>query len=100
MNTLIEGDLSNGGVGMTRSFLVAILAVGATCVPLGAQQAGSADENAVRALIESSGETKPKVMDDFIFVAGAYPRPIIGRGQIDASDTAMAEADAERKKRS
>src|SRR5215831_10102394 len=71
---------------MARSFLIAMLLVGATCVPLGAQQAETADAKAVWALIESSGETQPKVTDDIIFVAGPYPRPIIGRDKFEARD--------------
>jgi hypothetical protein len=84
---------------MTRSFLITALALSVTCVPLSAQDVKTADEKAVWALIESSGQTKPKAMNDVIFVAGAYPRPIIG-GKLDPSDKEMAEADAERNKRS
>ena len=84
---------------MTRPFLVAMLAVGAICVPLRAQEVRTAEEKAVWALIESSGQALPKVMDDVILVSGAYPRPIIGR-QSKPSDTGMAEAEAEMKKRS
>ena len=84
---------------MARPFLIAMLAMGATCVPLRAQRVRTSDEKAVWALIESSGQTWPKVMDDVIYVSGAYPRPIIGR-KIEPSATGMAEADAEMKKRS
>jgi ketosteroid isomerase-like protein len=38
--------------------------------------------------------------DDVIFVSGAYPKPMIGRQAIPASDTAMTSAQSETRKRS
>jgi hypothetical protein len=45
----------NRGVAMPRSFLIAMLALGANWVPLYAQETRTADQKAVWALIESSG---------------------------------------------
>lgn len=65
---------------------------------LTAQQ--SQDEQAVRKLIDNFHVSSKTATDDVIFVSGAYPRPIIGRQAISASDTAMIDAQGETRKRS
>jgi ketosteroid isomerase-like protein len=65
---------------------------------LSAQQ--SQDEQTVRRLIENFDESSKRTTEDIIFVSGAYPRPLIGRQAIPASDTAMTRAEAETRKRS
>ncbi|HKP50091.1 MAG TPA: hypothetical protein VJU17_08770 [Gemmatimonadales bacterium] len=64
---------------------------------LSAQQ--SQDERAVRQLIENFKQSSKTTTDDVIFVSGAFPRPIIGRKAISASDTGMRNAQAETRKR-
>ena len=95
-----SGTYLNWGIAMPRSFLITMLALGANWVPLCAQETRTADQKAAWALIESSGKTRPNVTDDFIFVSGAYPRPIIGRQKFAPNDTGMANAEAEMRKRS
>lgn len=65
---------------------------------LGAQQ--SQDERVVRSLIENFHESSKQTTDDVIFVSGAYPKPMIGRQAISASDTAMTSAQVAHRKRS
>lgn len=78
---------------MLRPFILTFIGIAVSAGPLHSQQAKTAEEKAVWALIEASGSIHPKVTDDFVFVSGHYPRPIIGRQQVVAEDTATASAD-------
>jgi hypothetical protein len=63
-----------------------------------AQQPQGKAEREVWALIQATDTAGPKVTDSVIFVSGAYPRPIIGRGQ--PRDRATQAAQKETGKRS
>ncbi|MGN6392595.1 MAG: hypothetical protein ACTHM9_10165 [Gemmatimonadales bacterium] len=84
---------------MNRAALI-LLALSFAAPPLLAQQPKTADERAVWALIESSATAEPKMMDDIVFVSGAYPKPMIGRNAIDPRDSSMANADTAMRRRS
>ena len=47
-----------------------------------AQQPQGKAEREIWALIQATDTANPKTTDSVIFVSGAYPRPIIGRGSL------------------
>jgi hypothetical protein len=62
-----------------------------------AQQPQGQAEREVWALIQATDTVNPKTTDSVIFVSGAYPRPIIGRGQPRDSSTQSAQKETERR---
>ena len=80
------------------SWLILVVVVTASnAAGAAAQQPQTKAEREVWALIQASDTANPKTTDSIIFVSGAYPRPIIGRGQPRDSATQSAQKEAEKR---
>ena len=62
-----------------------------------AQQPQGKAEREIWMLIQATDTANPKTTDSIIFVSGAYPRPIIGRGQPRDSATQTAQKETEKR---
>ena len=72
---------------VTLSAFAALAAVHPALAQAPASGSASADEQALRALIQdaNAGKVTPKMRDDVIFVAGPFPEPMVGIKAYDAS---------------
>ena len=73
--------------------LMLVAAVGSTA----AQQPKGKAEREIWALIQAQDSANPKTTDSIIFVSGAYPRPIIGRGQPRDSATKASHQETQKR---
>jgi ketosteroid isomerase-like protein len=82
-----------------RNWMLLMLSV--TALPYGSaaaqQQPKGKAERELWALIQATDTSNPKTTDSVIFVSGAYPRPIIGRGQPRDSATQFAQKETEKR---